>query len=72
MGWREKNFGVAIYKRAANLDRDPKPEIIAVGRKTQNIKIYCNHEGFHNHLHRVLPKTLGSGAVKVDAKFDYF
>jgi hypothetical protein len=64
-GWREKNFGIAIYKRfadgrwgrsmllddggvavedlaVADLDGDGKPEIIAVGRKTQNVKIYWN------------------------------
>ncbi len=64
VGWREKNFGVAIYKRAADgswsksmvddggmaaedltvadLNGDGRPEIIAVGRKTANVKIYWN------------------------------
>ena len=65
VGWRDKNFGVAVYKRAKDgkwarallvddggmaaedlvvhdLNGDGKPEIIAVGRKTANIKIYWN------------------------------
>jgi hypothetical protein len=65
VGWREKNFGIAIYKRSADgrwarsmlldeggvavedlavadLDGDGKPEIVAAGRKTQNVKIYWN------------------------------
>ena len=67
VGWREKNFGVAIYKRAADgrwsksmvddggmaaedltvadLNGDGRPEIIAVGRKTANVKIYWNEAG---------------------------
>jgi hypothetical protein len=65
VGWREKNFGVAIYQRSpqgawskalmvddggmaaedlivADLNGDGRPEIIAAGRKTANIKIYWN------------------------------
>jgi hypothetical protein len=65
VGWREKNFGIAIYKQgpdgkwnrallvddggmatedltAADLNGDGRPEIIAVGRATRNVKIYWN------------------------------
>ena len=83
VGWRDKNFGVAVYSRGRDgkwartllvddggmatedlavedLDGDGRPEIIAVGRKTANVKIYWNesvspwkrHEissGFANH-----------------------
>lgn len=65
VGWREKNFGVAIYKlgpdgkwrrallvddggmatedlTVADLNGDGRPEIIAVGRATKNVKIYWN------------------------------
>ena len=65
VGWRDKEFGVAIYKRSPNgewskrqmvddggmaaedlvvadLNGDGLPEIIAVGRKTANVKIYWN------------------------------
>jgi hypothetical protein len=83
VGWREKNFGVAVYQRSRSgawsrtalvddggmatedlvvedLNGDGLAEIIAVGRKTANIRIYWNetkpewrfHEiarGFANH-----------------------
>jgi len=83
VGWRDKNFGVAVYQRSregkwgrtalvddggmatedldvADLNGDGLAEIIAVGRKTANVKIYWNetkpswrfHEvtrGFANH-----------------------
>jgi hypothetical protein len=74
VGWREKNFGVAVYKRAsdgswtksmvddggmaaedlaaADLNGDGRPEIIAVGRATANVKIYWNEGRF-----RVLQAT---------------
>jgi hypothetical protein len=65
VGWREKNFGIAIYKRdrdgkwskaamvddggmatedlvAGDLNGDGRPEIVAVGRATKNVKIYWN------------------------------
>lgn len=65
VGWREKNFGVALYKRnpdnrwsrlqmvddggmatedltVADLNGDGRPEIIAGGRATHNIRIYWN------------------------------
>ena len=64
-GWRQGNFGVALYKRTkegawkkvqqvddrgmatedltvADLNGDKKPEIVAVGRSTGNVKIYWN------------------------------
>ncbi len=83
VGWRDKNFGVAVYQRSgagkwartalvddggmaaedidvADLNGDGLADIIGVGRKTANIKIYWNetkpawrrHEvvkGFANH-----------------------
>lgn len=67
VGWREKKFGVAVYKRAsdgswsksmvddggmaaedlavADLNGDGRPEIVAVGRATANVKIYWNESG---------------------------
>jgi hypothetical protein len=64
VGWREKNFGIAIYKRSADgtwgksvvddggmatedlivadLNGDRRPDIVAVGRATKNVKIYWN------------------------------
>jgi hypothetical protein len=65
VGWREKNFGLAVYKidpagrwnRAAmvdgggmatedlviaDLNGDKRPDIIAAGRATRNVKIYWN------------------------------
>ncbi len=80
VGWRNKPFGVAVYKRdekgawaktmvddgmatedlaVGDLNGDGKPEIVAGGRATQNVRIYWNeskpkwvrHEvtrGFHN------------------------
>jgi aldos-2-ulose dehydratase/isomerase family protein/VCBS repeat protein len=64
VGWREKKFGVAVYKRAgggawtksmvddggmaaedlavADLNGDGRPDIVAVGRATANVKIYWN------------------------------
>lgn len=65
-GWRDKEFGLAIYRRApdgswsktpvdiggmatedlavADLNGDGRPEIIAVGRATHNVKIYWNEK----------------------------
>ena len=67
VGWRDKNFGVALYQRSrdgkwsrtatiddggmaaedlvvADLNGDGRPEIIAGGRKTANVKIYWNEK----------------------------
>jgi len=98
VGWREKEFGVAVYGRTRDgkwartamiddggmatedlvvedLDGDGRPEIIAVGRKTANVKIYWNestslwkrHEitsGFANHT-AVAADFTGDGKVDV-------
>jgi len=67
VGWREKKFGVAVYKRGtgdawiksmvddggmaaedlavADLNADGKPDIVAGGRATANLKIYWNESG---------------------------
>lgn len=65
VGWRDKNFGLAVYKRGsggrwsrvatvddggmatedlavADLNNDGRPEIVACGRATGNVKIYWN------------------------------
>jgi hypothetical protein len=91
VGWREKNFGVAVYKRGlggewsrlklvddggmatedltiADLNGDGKPDLIAGGRATHNIRIYWNESapGWKRH---VLPAGQANYLTAVAADF---
>ncbi|MEX2261076.1 MAG: FG-GAP-like repeat-containing protein [Bryobacteraceae bacterium] len=100
VGWRDKQFGVAVYKRGsenrwsragivddggmaaedlvvADLNGDGRPEIIAGGRSTKNVKIYWNEskpqwtrhvvaEGYRNQT-AIAADFTGDGKVDVIA-----
>lgn len=89
VGWREKNFGVALYKRGpdakwsraqtiddggmatedlatADLDGDGRPEVIAGGRATGNVRIYWNENQPHWQRHVVATGANYLTAVAAD------
>ncbi|MEO7649712.1 MAG: VCBS repeat-containing protein, partial [Bryobacteraceae bacterium] len=89
VGWREKNFGVALYNRSregkwsrqmmvddggvavedltvADLNGDGRPEIIAAGRKTQNVKIYWNETRQDWSRHEITSGYMTQTAVAAD------
>ncbi|MBM3737435.1 MAG: VCBS repeat-containing protein [Acidobacteria bacterium] len=87
VGWRNKPFGVAVYKRmpdgkwdktmvddgmatedlaVGDLNGDGRPEIVGVGRATQNVRIYWNETKPQWTRHVVATGFANSTAIAAD------
>ncbi len=93
VGWREKNVGVALYKRTASgewkrtqliddggmaaedltvadLNGDGRPDLIAGGRSTHNIRVYWNETKTQWTRHVVATGAMFLTAVALDFNRD--